>query len=98
MTAQVGGTLIDERAGFRALYTGMTRGRQENVAYVVCENGEPAREVLERALSRDRADLGVLAHMRTLERSLERQARERQLRAQRPPEREVEPPGIGIEL
>ena len=43
VTAQVGGTLVDERAGFRSLYTGMTRGRLENTAYVVCEERQSPR-------------------------------------------------------
>jgi conjugative relaxase-like TrwC/TraI family protein len=61
-----GGTLVDELAGFRSLYVGMTRGRARNTAYVVREDDESPREVLKRALLRDRADLGVLAQAREL--------------------------------
>ena len=63
LTRDIGGTLVDELAGFRSLYVGMTRGRQRNTAYVVLRDGEEtdtAREALERALRRDRADLGAL--------------------------------------
>ena len=72
ITAHVGGTLVNERAGFRSLYTGMTRGRLENTAYVVCDERSQAREVMERALGRDRADVGVLRRVQ----ELQRQARE----------------------
>jgi conjugative relaxase-like TrwC/TraI family protein len=98
VTAEVGGTLVDERSGFRSLYTGMTRGREENIAYVVCDDPEQTRDVMERALERDRADLGVLAYAHVLERDAERAARERGLRKERASKREIEPPGIGIEI
>ncbi len=65
-TVMRGGTLVDELAGFRSVYVGMTRGRARNTAYVVREDDESAREVLERALLRDRADLGVMAAAREL--------------------------------
>jgi conjugative relaxase-like TrwC/TraI family protein len=65
-TVQRSGTLIDGYAGFRSLYVGMTRGREQNVAYVVTDAEQKARDVLERALLRDRADLGVLAVQRAL--------------------------------
>ncbi len=95
VTAQLGGTLVDERSGFRSLYTGMTRGRLENTAFVVCEEPSQAREVMERALQRDRTDLGVLTHMRTLERSRQREVRSP---AHRPPaaERDAPQPEIGM--
>jgi hypothetical protein len=67
VTERVAGTLVDGHAGFRSLYVGMTRGIEQNVAYVVCEEGESAREVLDRALRRDRADLGALRQARALE-------------------------------
>ncbi len=61
-----GGTLVDELAGFRSVYVGLTRGRAHNVAYVVSDDERSGRDVLERALLRDRADLGVLAQARSL--------------------------------
>jgi conjugative relaxase-like TrwC/TraI family protein len=76
-TVQRAGTLIDRYAGFRPLYVGMTRGRESNRAYVVTDGEQKARDVLERALLRDRADLGVLAVQRALS-ELERQRRSAQ--------------------
>jgi hypothetical protein len=61
VTERVGGTLVDETAGFRSVYVGMTRGRRINTAYVITDADEQGRAVLERALQRDRADLGALA-------------------------------------
>jgi hypothetical protein len=61
LTQDVGGSLVDTGTGFRDLYVGMTRGRQQNTAYVVVEDGQGAEQVLAGALRRDRADLGVLA-------------------------------------
>ena len=66
LTREVGATLVDELAGWRSLYVGMTRGRQRNTAYVVLGNEEDARTVVERALRRDRADLGALGVQRRL--------------------------------
>ncbi len=66
-TVQRAGTLIDELAGFRSFYVGMTRGRVDNRAYVVSEDERSAREVCERAMLRDRADLGVLAQQRAID-------------------------------
>jgi conjugative relaxase-like TrwC/TraI family protein len=65
-TVERGGVLVDGSSGFRSLYVGMTRGRDHNVAYVASGEGTTAREVLEGALVRDRADLGVLAQARSL--------------------------------
>ncbi len=66
LTRDVSATLVDELAGWRSLYVGMTRGRARNTAYVVLGNEEEARPVLERALRRDRADLGALGVQRRL--------------------------------
>jgi conjugative relaxase-like TrwC/TraI family protein len=83
LTERVGGTLVDETAGFRSLYVGMTRGRHTNTAYVITDNDDDGRAVLERALGRDRADLGALAVRDRFAAELERQA-ERELRASLP--------------
>jgi conjugative relaxase-like TrwC/TraI family protein len=61
LTQDVGGSLVDGGTGFRDLYVGMTRGRRTNTAYVVVEPEQTTEQVLESALRRDRADLGVLA-------------------------------------
>ncbi len=67
LTRAQGGTLVDELSGWRSVYVGMTRGRQSNTAYVVVEDpDDTARRVLERALRRDRADLGALGIRRHL--------------------------------
>jgi conjugative relaxase-like TrwC/TraI family protein len=61
ITERVGGTLVDGTAGFRSVYVGMSRGRHTNTAYVITDNDEDHRAVIERALQRDRTDLGALA-------------------------------------
>jgi len=67
LTRRQGGTLVDELSGWRSLYVGMTRGREQNTAYVVVEDpNDPPRRALERALRRDRADLGALGIRRRL--------------------------------
>ncbi len=48
------------------MYVGLTRGRERNTAYVVLNTEDDARTVLERALRRDRADLGALRIQRQL--------------------------------
>ena len=86
VTRDQGATLIDELAGWRSLYVGMTRGRRNNTAYVIVEEpDDTAREVLERALRRDRADLGALAIQRQLAADARRitQRRVRELQAER---------------
>ena len=103
-TERVAGTLVDARSGFRSLYVGMTRGVEKNVAYVVCEGTESGREVLERALRRDRADLGALRQVRLLEttvRELARNAPRHELppaHVRNEPERELPQPDLGIGL
>jgi hypothetical protein len=93
-----GATLVDDLAGFRSLYVGMTRGRASNVAYVVADEPE-VREVMERALTRDRADLGVVAQARHLEAvAREREARVTLERSIDPPEASREPPEAAIEI
>ncbi len=67
LTRRQGGTLVDELSGWRSLYVGMTRGREQNTAYVVVEDpDDSSRRALERALRRDRADLGALGIRRRL--------------------------------
>jgi conjugative relaxase-like TrwC/TraI family protein len=60
LTRDIAGTIVDELSGWRSLYVGMTRGSARNTAYVVTNPDENATSVLERALRRDRADLGAL--------------------------------------
>jgi ATP-dependent exoDNAse (exonuclease V) alpha subunit len=86
LTRQQGGTLVDEFTGWRSLYVGMTRGRRQNTAYVIVEDpDDTARRVLERALRRDRSDLGALGIQRRLSDDVRRitQRRVRELEAER---------------
>ncbi|MHB8533296.1 MAG: MobF family relaxase [Solirubrobacteraceae bacterium] len=68
VSVEVGATLVDERADFRSVYVGLTRGSEQNTVYLACAERARGREVLERALERDRADLGVLAQAREIDR------------------------------
>jgi hypothetical protein len=54
---------IGETTGSAAAYVAMTRGRQTNVAHLVAESVEDARQQWIDVFSRDRADLGP-AHAR----------------------------------
>jgi len=85
LSRRQGGTLVDELSGWRSLYVGMTRGREQNTAYVVVEDPDDTpRRALERALRRDRADLGALGIRRRLgqDARLITQRRVRQLEAE----------------
>jgi hypothetical protein len=88
LTQDVGGSLVDPHAGFRGVYVGMTRGRQNNTAYVVLEEDQTADEVLRAALRRDRADLGVLA---VRDRLADELRRERERHPSKPQPTSVEP-------
>ena len=66
LTREVGGTIVEQLSGWRSVYVGLTRGRERNTAYVVLNTEDDARTVLERALRRDRADLGALRIQRQL--------------------------------
>jgi hypothetical protein len=74
LTEALGATLADAMARYRSLYVGMTRGREHNTAYVVVDDDRDPRRELERALRRDRADLGVLAIRDRLEHEARRAA------------------------
>ncbi len=83
----------------RGLYVGMTRGRQTNHALVVTDTPDigAARDVLERAISCDRADVPAIAQRQRLEVDSEASALLARLgrsrRPELPPEHEV-----GIEI
>ena len=85
LTRDVAATVVDEFTGWRALYVGMTRGRERNTAYVVAGQDDDARATLERVLGRDRADLGALGVQRRLEEEarLRTQRRIHELQAER---------------
>ncbi|QYJ05414.1 relaxase domain-containing protein [Nocardioides panacisoli] len=50
--------LVGEQTGAAAAYVGMTRGRDHNIAHLVAESPEDARDQWIAVFSRDRADLG----------------------------------------
>ncbi|MEO8698125.1 MAG: AAA family ATPase, partial [Acidimicrobiales bacterium] len=57
-------TLIDGPVGARGIYVPMTRGRDNNTAYVAVEPGQSARDVLAAALGRDWIDRPALDVLR----------------------------------
>jgi conjugative relaxase-like TrwC/TraI family protein len=68
-TADVAYTLIDQASTHRGVYVGATRGRDENHLLVLTEapgDLAEARDTLERALTRDRADIPAIAQRRQL--------------------------------
>lgn len=65
-TVDVSLTMVTETTTHRSLYVGATRGRNENRLFVVTDEPEHARDVLERVLTNDRADLPAVAQRRNL--------------------------------
>ena len=57
-------TLIDGPVDARGIYVPMTRGREDNTAYVAVEHGQSARDVLASALIRDWIDRPALEVLR----------------------------------
>ena len=57
-TTAVGHLLLGEHTTGSAAYVGMTRGRENNVAHLVAEDVDQAREIWDAVFGRDRADLG----------------------------------------
>lgn len=76
-TVDVGLAVVTEATSHRSLYVGATRGRQENRLLVVADDTAPeaARDVLERVLTNDRADVPAIVQRRNLARQV-RRARE----------------------
>jgi len=72
-TVDVALLLVDSPIDSRGVYTPLTRGRQGNHAYVVTEDGQTARDVLTRALTRDWIDIPALARRAQLDPHLARQ-------------------------
>jgi hypothetical protein len=50
--------LIGDHTGAASAYVGMTRGRERNIAHLVAESVEDARNQWVQVFGRDRADLG----------------------------------------
>ena len=57
-TTHTGHLLLGEHTSAAAAYVAMTRGREDNVAHLVAENLDDARQQWIETFSRDRADLG----------------------------------------
>lgn len=62
-TVPVSHVLIGEHTGAASAYVGMTRGRERNIAHLVAESVDNARNQWAEVFGRDRADLGP-AHAR----------------------------------
>ena len=60
-------TLIDGPVDARGVYVPMTRGRENNTAYIAVEPGESARDVLAAALNRDWIDRPAITMLPTPE-------------------------------
>ena len=67
-TTSAGAELVSEATTRRGLYVGVSRATDENLMLVVTESHdvEEARDVLERVLANDRADLPAIAQRREL--------------------------------
>ena len=67
-TTTVGIELVSEATTRRGLYVGATRGREENLILVITESHDldEARDILERVLTNERADLPAITQRRTL--------------------------------
>jgi hypothetical protein len=71
-TVDVSLAVVTEATSHRSLYVAATRGRDENRLFVVAEEPDQARDVLERVLANDRADLPAVAQRRNLARQVPR--------------------------
>ena len=73
-TVDIGLAVVTQATSHRSLYVGATRGRQENRLLVVTDDTAPeaAREVLERVLTNDRADVPAVVQRRNLARQVPR--------------------------
>ncbi|MGH9228758.1 MAG: AAA family ATPase [Acidimicrobiales bacterium] len=65
-TVDVSLGVATEATSLRALYVGLTRGRQDNRLLVVAEDLDHARDVLEQVLTNNRTDIPAVAQRRNL--------------------------------
>ncbi len=88
-TTHTGHLLLGEHTSAAAAYVAMTRGRENNMAHLVAENLDEARQLWVETFSRDRADLGPAHAAQRAAEDLERYAPHRPLQAAtgRPPRR-----------
>ena len=80
-TTRTGHLLLGEHTTAAAAYVAMTRGREDNVAHLVAENLDDARQLWVETFGRDRADLGPGHAARRAAEDLERYAPHRPLEA-----------------
>jgi conjugative relaxase-like TrwC/TraI family protein len=71
-TVDVSLAVITEATSHRSLYVGVTRGRDQNRLLVATEEPDHARDVLERVLTNDRADVPAVVQRRNLARPVPR--------------------------
>lgn len=69
-TVDIGLVVVTEATSHRSLYVGATRGRHENHLLVVTQEADAARDVLERVLTNDRADIPAVVQRRNLARQV----------------------------
>ena len=69
-TVDVGLAVVTEATTHRSLYVGATRGRDHNQLLVVTDEPDRARDVLERVLANDRADVPAIAQRRNIARQV----------------------------
>jgi conjugative relaxase-like TrwC/TraI family protein len=65
-TVDVSLAIVTPGTSHRSLYVGATRGRADNQLYVTTDDPDHARDVLEQALTNDRADQPAIARRREL--------------------------------
>ncbi|MGH9243837.1 MAG: MobF family relaxase [Acidimicrobiales bacterium] len=65
-TVDLGIMIVTAGTSHRSLYVGATRGRADNQIYVVTDDPDRARDVLEQALTNDRADQPAVVRRREL--------------------------------
>ena len=78
-TTHTGHLLLGEHTTAAAAYVAMTRGREDNVAHLVAENLDDARQLWVETFGRDRADLGPAHAAQRAAEDLERYAPHRPL-------------------
>jgi conjugative relaxase-like TrwC/TraI family protein len=73
-TVDVSLTVVTEATSHRSLYVGATRGRDENHLFVLTDDADVtvARDVLERVLNNERADVPAVVQRRNLAQSIPR--------------------------
>jgi hypothetical protein len=69
-TVDISLAVITEATTHRSLYVGATRGRDHNQLLVVTDEPDRARDILERVLTNDRADVPAIAQRRNLVRQV----------------------------